>query len=322
MRMLMSLVPVALMALAGCAELLDLDDSELEGTLHEDQTFEFGGETRTYHFYEPDSSGEPLPLVLLLHGGGAEIDDHIGLGFVDWPHEIWLDIADEDGLYVLVPQGLDSQWNDCRSDCPHCGEQDDVGFLLALLDELAGRHAIDSDRVYVVGESNGGFMTQRLGIEAPDRFTGLGVVIALMPANDECTAAGDEPLPIMFQIGTADATIPYEGGVGVLANTGEVLSAADSVAYWVLRDQCHQTPTPQALPDLDPDDDSTVTRDDFDCPATATAVTVLTLHGAGHVAPSIEVQVSGLWESIAGEQNHDIEGAREFWTFFQETTGP
>ncbi len=35
------------------------------------------------------------------------------------------------------------------------------------------------------------------------------------------------------------------------------------------------------------------------------------------MAPSIEVQVSGLWEALAGKQNHDLEGAREIWAFLQ-----
>jgi polyhydroxybutyrate depolymerase len=293
-------------------------DPPRDGTLNEDQTFEHGGRGRTYHFYEPADVSGPRPLALLLHGGGGVIDDHIGLGAVDWPHQLWLDIADEDGLYVLVPQGIDSQWNDCRTDCPHCGVQDDVGFLLALIDDLSTRHDIDPARIYAIGESNGGLMAQRLAQEAAERFAGIGAVIALMPQNTECTAPSELPIAVMYQVGTADATIPYEGGLSGYEATGEFQSAAASVALWVAHNQCEETPTADAYPDLDPADGSTATREDYACPSTGTAVSITTMDGAGHVAPSIEVQVSGLWEALAGKQNHDLEGAREIWAFLQD----
>ncbi len=316
-REFLRLAPVVLLPLVAscCGRPADLPR---DGTLHEDQTFEHGGRGRTYHLYEPTGFGGARPLALLLHGGGGEIDDHIGLGAVDWPHQLWLDIADEDGLYVLVPQGIGSQWNDCRTDCPHCGEQDDVGFLLALIDDLSTRHDIDPARVYAIGESNGGLMAQRLAQEAAERFAGIGAVIALMPKNSECTAPSELPIAVIYQVGTADAAIPYEGGQSGFENTGEFQSAAASVAHWVAHNQCEQIPTADDYPDLDPADGSTAHREVHACPSTGAAVSITTMEGAGHVAPSIQVQVSGLWEAIAGKQNHDLEGAREIWAFLQD----
>lgn len=166
----------------------------------------------------------------------------------------------------------------------------------------------------MTGESNGGFMTQRLIQEAPERFAAAGVVISLRAANNECTAP-DEPMPLMYQVGTADDLVPYDG---VTTDPQiEVLSAEESVAAWREINQCEPGPTTTAYEDLDPDDRSTATRDDYDCSATGTALSLVTLEGAGHVAPSVEYRVSGLWEGLAGIQNHDIEGARELWTFFQ-----
>ena len=278
-------------------------EPERLGTLHEDLSMEHGGVTRTWHHYETAAEG---PLVLLLHGGGATIDNHVGVGSVDWPHQVWLDLADEEGLDVLVPQGIDRHWNDCRAECTRCGELDDLGFLLALVD------TVPADKTFVVGESNGGFMTQRLAQEAPERFDGYGVVIALQPAESDCTAL-EQPAPLMFQVGTTDAAIPYEGGRSDPQIS--VLSASDTLAMWAGVNGCEATPTTTTLPDLDPDDRSTVRRDDFRC--TAAPLAMLTLDGAGHVPPSIEVQVSAVWEGIAGVQNHDVEGAREFWAFFE-----
>ena len=286
-------------------------EGRFEGTLHRDQTYQHDGLERTYHLYEPDSTGD-RPLVLLLHGGGGQIDNHIGLGLTDWPHQVWLDIADEDGLFLVVPQGVDRHWNDCRAECTRCPDTDDVGFLLGLLDEVAASFPVDTSRVYVTGESNGGFMTQRLGQEAPDRFAGLGVVIALAPANNDCEAQ-DVPIPVMFQLGTADEYIPYGGGVG----TGDihVQSAGETAAYWAGVNGCEGEPTTTTYDDLDPTDGSTVTRSAYTC--TGAPLVVETQQGAGHVAASIEVQVSSVWERLVGPQNHDVEGARVLWEFFQ-----
>lgn len=287
------------------------------GTLHQDLIFEHDDLARSYHFYEPAEPGGKMPLVVLLHGGGGVIDNHIGVGANDWPHQVWLDIADEDGLYLLVPQGIDEHWNCCRTDCGGCPEQDDVAFLTALIDDLASRYTIDLTRVYATGESNGGLMTERLAQEAPEVFAAMGVVIALMPENTECSSSGELPMPIIYQIGTEDRAVPYEGGASSFETTGSFLSKDASVQHWLDLNQCDGEPSTSEYVDLDRWDRSTATREDWACPATGTAVSVITLDGAGHVAPSIEVRVSLLWEAVTGQQNHDIEGARELWAFMK-----
>ena len=149
-------------------------DPPRAGTLLRDQTFEHDGKQRRYHFYIPPDVDTPRPLVLSLHGGGGEIDDHIGLDAARWPHQVWLDLADEEDLFILVPSGIDKHWNDCRPECVRCGQEDDLGFILALMDEVQAEHNIDVERVFSTGESNGGFMTQSLAQVAPERFAAVG----------------------------------------------------------------------------------------------------------------------------------------------------
>ncbi len=292
------------------------------GTLHRDAVFVHEGIERSYHFYEPAQPDDSMPLVVLLHGGGGVIDNHIGVGGKAWPHQIWLDIADEDGLYLLVPQGLDSHWNCCRSDCGGCPESDDVGFIVSLIDQLAGDYDIDLSRVYATGESNGGLMSQRLAQEAPERFAAVAPVIALMPENNECDTSGELPVPIIYQLGTEDQAIPYDGGASSFEATGSFLSKDVSVQHWLDLNQCGADPSTSDYEDLDRWDRSTAHREDWDCPATGTAVSVITLDGAGHNAPSIEVRVSLIWEALTGQQNHDIEGARELWAFMERFERP
>jgi polyhydroxybutyrate depolymerase len=297
------------------ALILGCGGSERPGTLHRDVVLTHDGEDRTYHLYEPSGFEGDRPLVLLLHGGGAVIDNHIGVGRTDWPHQVWLDLADRDGLLVVVPQGLGKQWNDCRTDCGHCGEQDDVDFLLTLLDTVAAEHPVDPARVYVTGESNGSIMTLRLVQEAPERFAAAGVVIGGMPANSECTDPSEVPMPIQFQVGTLDEAVPFEGGTSSNGTSGAFLSAEESVLHWVAHNQCETTPTTWAIDDVDPDDGSTAHGQSFACPATGAEVSWITLENAGHVPPSIQVHVSDFWEGLVGPQNHDVESAEAFWAF-------
>jgi polyhydroxybutyrate depolymerase len=245
------------------------------GTLHEDQTFEHGGVTRTYHFYEAaDHDVEDRPLVLVLHGGGGKIDDILGLGSARWPLEVWLDIAAEDRVHVLVPQGVDSLWDDCRTEClfADCEGQDDLGFLAALVDDVSARYGVDASRRYVMGESNGGFLALSVAQVLTDRFAAAGAVSALQPTTDEC-GPSDAPISVMFQHGTRDGSIPYEGGPGNL-------SAAATVDHWLAQDGCDPVPTTTPIEDR-PGDDSTATLDTWSCPASGTEVAFYTGGHAG-----------------------------------------
>ena len=291
-------------------------EPERPGTLFRDQVLEHDGLERRYHFYETHIEGE-RPLVLLLHGGGGTIDNHVGLGRVDWPHQVWFDIVDEEGLHLLVPQGVDEQWNDCRVECTRCGDADDIGFLEALLDDKEATGRVDRSRVYATGESNGGFMTQRLVAEAPERIAAGGVVIALRPENTECEDQ-EMAMPMLYQVGTTDAAIPYEGGSS--DSNIVVLSAQDTAAHWAGVNGCEEQTRSTDFPDLDAEDQSTVREEVWTC--SSAPLVVQHMEGAGHVAPSIEVEVSGFWEGIAGIQNHDIEGAREIWAFFEGQDRP
>src|SRR5690606_21899437 len=94
------------------------------------------------------------------------------------------------------------------------------------------------------GESNGGYMTQRLAQEQADRFAAVAPVISLMPADNKCQS-NDTAIPIMYQVGRDDEAIHYQGGE--TGASGSNLSATDSVDYWIARNQCATTSTSEQL---------------------------------------------------------------------------
>ena len=304
-RMMQLVLSCCLLILSACSSVAQ------EGILHRDLELEHDGKTRNYNFYETASQGK-RPLVMVLHGGGGDMNQVIGLDATRWPSQVWLDLADEEGLNILVPQGINKHWNDGRLECSRCGDEDDSGFLMSLLDFVEERYSVDRERIFVLGESNGGFMTQRLALEHPSRFAGFGVIIAQLPANSEVVAKG-QAVSLMYQLGTEDPLIAFEGG----AKEAQIVvqSADETFEFWRNLNQC-EAGVVREYPDLDASDSSTVRQEDFDCSKTNTKLSFVVMDGAGHVTPSIEVQVAKLWERLAGVQNHDIESARLLWAFF------
>ena len=115
-----------------------------------------GGVWRTYVLHVPPTlpASTPVPLLLMLHGGGGTGRQMERLaGFSQ--------LADRAGSIAVYPDGVGRSWNDGRGD-PHITAQreriDDVAFIAALIGALSQRYRIDSRRVYVTGISNGGFM--------------------------------------------------------------------------------------------------------------------------------------------------------------------
>ncbi|HEY9344599.1 MAG TPA: alpha/beta fold hydrolase, partial [Inquilinus sp.] len=169
--------PIAILAL-----LLSTAPGRAAGT-DVDATLPVDGVSRSYTLHLPPAAagGDPLPLVVVLHGGGANADSAIALtGFSAE--------ADAEGFIVAYPNGTGRlkptaetadqfSWN--AGDC--CGaamrrDADDVGFLRALVSTIEQERAVDRHRIYAAGFSAGGMMAYRLACEAGDIFAGVAVV--------------------------------------------------------------------------------------------------------------------------------------------------
>ena len=179
-------------------------------------TLPFGGQQRAYRLYVPSDLPEgPVPLFVGLHGGLGWGDQFATTNHIEG-------LAESNGFLVVHPDGVPAAegvgveqsavWNGgvccgiaARSDA------DDVGFVAALLDQVAADHAIDPDRVFAFGHSNGGIMSYRLACELADRIAGIGVVAGTLGVYD-CDPAA--PVSVLHVHGTDDRSLPLAGGVG------------------------------------------------------------------------------------------------------------
>jgi polyhydroxybutyrate depolymerase len=170
-------------------------------TLHE---LDFQGTRRTYRVHVPPSlTRRGAPLVVALHGGFGTSASVLRQGS-------WEAIADRHGFVVVAPDGLARSWN--AGMC--CGpamrnDFDDVGFVLAVLDDVESMVRIDPRRVFATGISNGGMMAYRLGCEASRRFAAIAPVAATV-VDPVC--APTVPVSLLHIHGLADRNVPFEGG--------------------------------------------------------------------------------------------------------------
>jgi predicted peptidase len=147
-----------------------------------------------YFVYFPEGycAERPVPLLLYLHGSGQRGDDLNQV--LRW------------GLPQLIGSGLTMPMMvvspQCRAKVTWDSRQ-----LLVFLDHLQQRYAIDPDRIYVSGESMGGYGTWELIGAAPERFAAAVPVCGGGHVEQEDRMA---KLPIWAFHGAKDNVVPIE----------------------------------------------------------------------------------------------------------------
>lgn len=180
--------------------------------------------------YDPAT---PTPLVVLLHGHGASgflQSIYFGLGL----------LTETRTFLYAYPDGtadVDGQlfWSATDACCGDEGRRvDDVAYVTAIIDDMSARYHVDPKRVYVVGHSNGGFMSYRMACDRAPRIAAI-VSLAGMTWNDPARCAPSEPVAVLHVHGDQDAVVLYDGGEleGV-----PYPSAPASVAMWAGYNGC------------------------------------------------------------------------------------
>ena len=211
------------------------------------KTLRVGGLERSYLLLDARRDDRPAPLVIVLHGGGGNPETMM-------PR--WADKARAEGLVIAAPKGIGRNdrmgtWN--ASGC--CGEAvargvDDVGFVAAVIDDVAKAVPIDRRRVYVAGFSNGGMLTHRVAIALGEKVAAAAVVSGALFGNE---AGPRAPVPMLIIHGERDDVVPFTGGkspTGFVARSQTLpfLSVARAVETWRTADGCTRPPTVTRAP--------------------------------------------------------------------------
>ena len=144
-----------------------------------------------------------MPLVIVLHGNHP---DATGQMMRDWT--TFDEQAGAFGFAVAYPDGIGGCWADGRgvTTADEAGV-DDVAFLRALIDTVAGRHGTHLDRTVVAGMSNGAFMAHRIALEASEKVAVFAAVAGGLPASLRDTRPA-HAVSAMLIHGTADPVLP------------------------------------------------------------------------------------------------------------------
>jgi len=287
---------------------------ELTGREHERSVTVDGIRHDFYVYVPPQHDGiRRLPLLLSLHGGGGNADQHertVNLRAT----------ADERGFLLVRPEGYDGSglglrtWNAgaCCGGAKRDGI-DHVKAVRAILDRVEAEWRVDGARVYATGHSNGGMMAYRLACELSDRIAGIAPNAAYLVDKDldanpprelfRCEPA--RSVPVMHMHGDADTCAPMAGGRSTGFEPSLRPPVSDSIARFVAIN--HASPTPRVT--YEHGDVACVTHDgDAD-------VVLCTAEGGGHAWPGASYSLR-TQRNCGGTAIDGMDANEAIWDFF------
>jgi polyhydroxybutyrate depolymerase len=212
-----------------------------------DPTVIGGDRPVTVHVPASYIPGTAAPLVILLHGYGASgalQDLYFGMTAV----------SDARGFLYAFPDGtVDSDgkrfWNATDACCDlHATKVDDSTYVSSLITQIQARYTVDPKRIFLVGHSNGAFMSYRMACDHADQIAAIASLAGAM-FSDVSKCAPSQPVSVLQIHGTADDTVLFDGDQ--IAGQGYP-GAKTTVADWVTFDGCSTTADTSAPPlDLD-----------------------------------------------------------------------
>jgi len=281
-------------------------------------TLSFGGVERTYLIQPVHESGV-RPVVILLHGG-TETAEQV------WRQTSLPTLGERDGFIVVAPNAVDRHWNDGRGATlggSGSSAADDVGFLQALIAEVIASFHGDPKAIFMIGASNGGFMTMHFAGKSGDLLRAAGNVVSDLPVDQQADCPSRKPLPWLSMNGTSDPLIPFGGEPAGTVKNGQkqpaLLSADDTFAFWANRNRCAPEIQSTHLSHREAADATSVEKRVRTGGTGGTSCVQYVIHGGGHIWPN--TQPAPIVERFVGLSNQDIDAGEVIWDFFRGTLG-
>jgi predicted peptidase len=200
-------------------------------------------EQMKYLFFKPKNfdSAKTYPFVLSLHGGAPRrnfedlLEPYLpglayGLGRL-----VSDDTQDAHPCFVVAPWSNERDW-----------DKENVRLVMEVLDALDKEFHVDSKRVYVTGQSMGGWGTWSVITQHPDRFA---AAIPICGGGEPRDAAKAKDILVWAFHGSADRVVPVQYTRQMIAALRE---AGATPRYWEYKDSDHAHTAERAYcePDL------------------------------------------------------------------------
>ena len=190
----------------------------------------------TLHVPPGLAATRPAPLLVMLHGFGAT-------GAIEEAYLRFTAAADAHNMLYAFADGTPNArgsrfWNATDACCDPNQTVDDSSYVSAIIADVKSKHAVDPKRVFLLGHSNGGFLSYRMACDHSDEVAAIASIAgATWSDAKRCTPS--EAVSILEIHGTGDQTIKYDGGTTGIATYP---SAVTTVATWAKYDGCRSTP--------------------------------------------------------------------------------
>lgn len=301
MKKLLFIILTGLFLFAG-NELHSSEEGTVKGKIKVD------GKQRSYLLHLPKgyyTDDESLPLLVSIHG-------RLGTGKQMMESTGFNEIADREKFIVVYPDGLDRSWADGRGETPSDkNEIDDVKFISALIDHIAEKYRVDTTKVFAMGHSNGGAMTNRLGFDLSDKLAGIASVGANVSSEMVNQFSSGKHIPVLFINGTADEFIPFDGGKGKMTDY-VYPPVMDIFNKWLNFNECVNV----KIDTLDEvDDGASAIFYSYEC--RNAPVKMIKVVDGRHSYPGGNDQLP---EWLVGRHIEEINASEEIWKFFKENT--
>jgi poly(3-hydroxybutyrate) depolymerase len=160
------------------------------------------------------SINQPKKLVIALHGAKS--------GAAQFAKTLKVEeaIANEN-IVVVLPNGLNQEWNDARSDSY---SKNDTNYLQELIEKKKLEYNISTKDTWLIGVSNGGMMAQTLSCQNPNLASNLISIVANF--SEQLVQSCKQISPnVLHVVGQKDDVMPFEGGEIKSDRKGKVVSA-------------------------------------------------------------------------------------------------
>ena len=257
------------------------------------------GKKREYYVSLPKNTSKPIPLIINFHGFLDRAINQKEFSQMD-------NYAHQNGVGVVYPEGVKRSWNVGKA---ILSNENDIGFVNALIDSVSSKYNIDSDRIYACGFSNGGTFSYELICSLSNKIAAFGSVGGNFSINKKRVCNIDREIPLIHIHGTKDRLQEYN------KSDRDFLSTIESFNFWAKYNQLDKTIV-ENITDVHKKDRTTVEKYTFYKNNSDTKVIHFKVENGGHLWLGSPMGDRFLERLLFGRNNHEINSSKELVDFF------